>query len=179
MEMKTTSMKSWQKSLRETLAKTTPVDRSPRVAVIGIGNELGGDDAAGIALADRLSARAAGREDILVIDGGSAPENVTGPVRRFRPDVAVLVDAAQMGGDPGTIGWVDWRRAGGMSASTHTLPLTCFAQYLVDEVGCEVALLGIQPAHRAFGEPLSPAVRQTVDGLADGLSAILLEASAR
>jgi hydrogenase 3 maturation protease len=168
----------WQESLRRALIKT-PGDPPPRVAIVGIGNRLGGDDAAGVALADRLSARAAGREDILVIDGGSAPENITGPVRRFRPDVTVLIDAAQMGGDPGAVGWVDWRRAGGISASTHTLPLTCFAQYLVDEVGCEVVLLGIQPAHRAFGEPLSPAVRQAVDRLADGLSAILLEASAR
>lgn len=166
-------MRSWQTSLRRTLAKATPVDQPSRVAVIGIGSELGGDDAAGVELAERISARAAGREDILVIDGGPAPENVTGPVRRFRPDVVVMVDAVQMGRDPGTIDRVDWRRAEGLSASTHTLPLNCLAAYLAGELACEVVLLGIQPAQRGFGEPLSPPVRQAVDRLADGLDRIL------
>jgi hydrogenase 3 maturation protease len=174
MEMKTTFTPSWQGALRRTLAAIR-VDGSPRAAIVGIGSRLGGDDAAGAELADRLGAWAAGCENVLVIDGGPAPENVTGAVRRFRPDVAVLVDAVHFGGDPGAIAWVDWHKAEGLSASTHTLPLACLAQYLIDEMGCEVALLGIQPVHRAFGEPLSAAVRRAVNRLADGLSAILTE----
>ena len=44
------------------------------------------------------------------MEAGPAPENFTGPLRRFRPDLVLLVDAAQMDAEPGTIGWLTCRR---------------------------------------------------------------------
>lgn len=75
---------------------------SARVAVPGIGNHLFGDDGVGVLMARELTARAGRQADCLVLDAGTAPENFTGPLRRFRPDFVLLVDAAQLSAEPGT-----------------------------------------------------------------------------
>ncbi len=108
-----------------------------------------------------------------MIDGGAAPENFTGPVRRFRPDLVILVDAAQMDDLPGTIRWLDWTQTEGLSASTHTLPPHMLARYLVAETGCALGVIGIQPAQNAFGAPLSPAVEAAVAEIVTTLAAAL------
>jgi hydrogenase 3 maturation protease len=83
------------------------------------------------------------------------------------------IDAAQLGETPGTASWVDWRDADGLSASTHTLPPSVLASFLVSELGCDVVLLGIQPAGLEMGQPLSPAVQRAVTQLANALCAWL------
>ena len=47
------------------------------------------------------------------------------------------------------------------------------AQFLVSELGCEVALLGIQPASNQVDAPLSPVVEDAVDAVAAGMAAAL------
>jgi len=155
----------WRAALAAALARRRPADRPARVAVLGIGNELAGDDAAGIAVARALI----GRTQALVIDAGPAPENQTGPLRRFAPDLVLLVDAAQMGAPPGSVRWLDWREIEGLSASTHTLPLNLLAGYLVAEIGCDVAVIGLQPAGNETDTPLSTEARGAVEEVVRGL----------
>ena len=110
---------------------------------------------------------------LLIVEGGSAPENCTGLIRRFQPDLVLLVDAAHMQEPAGTIRWLDWKDITGLSAFTHSLPLYMFAQYLTAECHCAVALVGIQPLHTALGEPLSEPVCRAVRRAADSLSVLL------
>jgi hydrogenase 3 maturation protease len=134
-----------------------------RTAVLGIGNELRGDDAVGIVIARALQPLAASRDRLLVIDAGAVPENCTGLLRRFKPDYVLIIDAAWMDIAPGSVRWVAWQDTAGFTASTHSLPLHVLAGYLAAELGCEVAILGIQPADTTLGAPLSPIVQQSVD----------------
>jgi hydrogenase 3 maturation protease len=172
------SMKYWHKPLRQMLRKLRRADRVVRVAVVGIGHELRGDDAAGVILSQSLERLIAGYEEILVIAAGSSPENCTAQLRRFDPDCVLLLDAAQMGEKPGTVRWLSWQSASGVSATTHTLPLSLIGSYLSKELDCEVALLGIQPASIKIGTPLSPAVQTSVEALAEILANILSEGKA-
>jgi hydrogenase 3 maturation protease len=110
-----------------------------------------------------------GLETILVMDAGHAPENATSQLRRFRPKLVLLVDAAEMGETPGTIRLIDMDEIEGMSASTHSLPLSMLANYLVLELGCDVQLLGIQPKSNQVGESASPEVMQAVHEIVDDL----------
>lgn len=137
------------------------------MAIVGIGNEFNGDDAAGVWVARALQKReyAADAGRILVIEAGQAPENITGELRRFDPQVVLLVDAAQMGLPAGEIAFIPWETTTGMSASSHSLPLSMLARYLTLEFGCTVQLLGIQPAQNDPGAPLSQVVRNAVDEL--------------
>lgn len=148
---------------------------SARVAVVGIGNDLSGDDAVGPHVARELAERVGRRAGCLVLDAGTAPENFTGPLRRFRPDFVLLVDAAHLSAVPGTVAWLDWRQTDGLSASTHTLPASVLAQFLVEELACRLALLVIQPAQIEFGRPLSAPVHRAADRVVDRLAATLVQ----
>ena len=150
-----------------------PSPRPARVAIVGVGNELKADDGAGVRLVRELAERMPATPGVLLIDAGQAPENFTGPLRRFRPDLVIEVDAADQGAEPGTVAWVDWREADGLSASTHTLPPSVLASFLTADLGCEVALIGIQPAALDLKPALSPAVARAVNGLAETLSSWL------
>jgi len=132
---------------------------------MGIGNDLRGDDSAGLMVARTLlgDERFENVPDILIIDGGPAPENFTGKLRAFQPELVLFVDAAHMDEPPGTIQWIPLDSIDGMSASTHSLPLSMLAHYLVLELGCGVAVLGIQPGQNEIGTELTLAVCAAVD----------------
>jgi len=155
------------------------------VAVVGIGQTLNGDDAAGALVAQALLKRQrAGRSDaprpvpfsLFVIEAAHAPENCTGAVRRFAPDLVILVDAAEMGDPPGTVRWLDWRDTSGLGASTHSLPPSMVARYLAAELSCQVALIGIQVQDTSLGARVSPPVRRAIRTVSEGLKIFLLDA---
>jgi hydrogenase 3 maturation protease len=146
-----------------------------RIAVVGVGQELLGDDAAGLAVCQRLQELAGDRPSVLIIPAGPAPENCTAQLRRFAPDWVVLVDAARMEAAPGTVRWIPWEAAEADGGSTHTLPLRLLSEYLSTSMGCRVSLVGIQPAEIALGAPLSPPVREAVESVAQELADRLAE----
>jgi hydrogenase 3 maturation protease len=165
--------KSWQESLQADLKRLQKPDCAARLAVLGIGHELYGDDAVGVWMAGRLNELIPACESLLSVQGGPAPENFTGTLRRYKPDLVLLVDAALMNLQPGEIGWLSWQDTTGFSASTHTLPLHLLASYLTAELNCEVALLGIQPAQTQVGAPLSPKVQEAAEAIAKSITEIL------
>jgi hydrogenase maturation protease len=153
------------------------------VAVVGVGQELNGDDAAGVKVAQALSKKQrAGSSDahrpvpfaLLVVEAAHAPENCTGLIRRFVPDLVVLVDAAEMGDAPGTVRWLPWQETSELGASTHTLSPAMLARYLATELTCAVALIGIQRQDTRLGAPVSPPVRRAVRAVVRELAALLL-----
>lgn len=167
-----TSPRPWHQSLTTALSqKSSAGGEPPRVAVVGVGHELDGDDVAGVAVARELATYAAACDHLLVIDAGPAPENVTGALRHFDPDLIVFVDAAHLGETPGTVEWLPWQQTEGLSASSHTLPLHMVAKYLESELGATVALIGIQPADISQGAPVSEAVRIAVAEVTAGIVA--------
>jgi hydrogenase maturation protease HycI len=157
-------MSTWKKKLiRGKQRLEARLERPARTAILGVGQELSGDDAAGLEVARRMLIQKAG--GILVIEAGLAPENFTGALRRFGPDLVLLVDAAQMEASPGEICCLDPRETSGISACTHTFPLGLLAEYLSGSLGCEVALVGIQPAGNEFGAGLSEPVKAAVESV--------------
>jgi hydrogenase 3 maturation protease len=154
-------------------------NRPPRIAILGIGNSLRSDDAAGVLVARRLaqSRLTHDLDSILVIDAGHAPENTTAELRHFAPELVILIDAAEVGGAPGMIRQVEIDEIDGMSASTHTMPLSMLAKYLILELDCEVKILGIQPKSIDIGESVSEAIWLAVDEMVDGLIESLSEIS--
>ncbi len=123
-----------------------------------------------MAVARALQTALAGLDGVLVVDAGFAPEGCSGLLRRFGPDLVLFVDAADVGESPGTVRVVGRRSMGGVGGSTHTLPLSLLAGYLVETLECRVALIGIQPADTALGEPLSPAVGHAVQAVVAALA---------
>ncbi len=166
---------SWDAELRQTLSRLS-AERAPeqlRIAVVGIGQALRGDDGGGSAIAQRLRAQLPRRGLVQVLDGGAAPENQTVALRRFWPALVLLVDAAELEATPGTVRWLPWQTTSGMTASTHTLPPYLLASFLTATLKCEVYLIGLQPADTTLGAPLTPVVGQAVLTVADTLASLL------
>ena len=166
------SHNSWKASLHQLLNQQTA---ESRIAIVGIGNTLRSDDAAGILIARTLKKTRAFPEPkpILIMDAGHAPENATGELRSFAPDTVLLIDAVDMGEAPGTIRWVEMDEIEGMSASTHSLPLSMLASYLNWELKCDVNLLGIQLKTNDVGEIVSPEVLRAVDSVTRDVAGII------
>jgi len=86
----------------------------------------------------------------------------------------LIIDAAEMGETPGTVRWIPEESIDGMSASTHSLPLSMLARYLRLELDCQVILLGLQPGSNEVGERVSPEVLQAVHKVAEELETLFL-----
>lgn len=129
--------------------------------VFTVGAVLRGDDAAGPMLAKMLEQNPI--PGWTCIDGGQTPEDDLAVIRRMQPDVLLLVDAAQMGREPGTIAVVDERDVvSDLLITTHFLPITFLLEDL--KKSCkQVVFLGIQPAQLEFMEPLTPEVLKSVE----------------
>jgi hydrogenase 3 maturation protease len=151
---------------------TSELAGAERVAVLAVGSELHGDDAVGLLVGRRLDEL--GLPEIGVFIGATAPENCTGPIRRFSPTHLLLVDAADLGAEPGTVELLDPARLGGIAFTTHSLPLTVVVDYLLKSLpGCRVVVAGIQPASLDFGAELTPRVAAAVDSLVEAIRAAL------
>ena len=157
-------------TLQQNLQRLADLKPDPRVAILGVGNELRGDDGIGPEVVRALQKTLAGRSNFFLADTGPAPENFTGALRRFAPDLIFLIDAAALYGEPGSIYWIDWGEASGFSASSHTLPLSILVEYLTAELSCEAFLIGIQPEDTTLGAPLSKPVETAKDILVHALT---------
>lgn len=161
-------MESWEQVLRQ------EIRRSARVAVIGVGNAARGDDAAGaFAARDLLGGRLPLPEKALVIDAGDVPENFTGVIRAFKPDLVVIVDSARAGQPPGSVFLVDPADVAEEDISTHRVPLSRLARYVRETMGSRVMILGIAPSSLEEGAAVVPAVGRAVRRVVSALRSAL------
>ncbi len=128
--------------------------------LLTVGNGMMGDDGAGALLAQMM--REDPLADWIVLNGGSAPENVVYRIREMVAQRVLVVDAADMGLPPGSIRLIHADRLNDpFLMTTHTLPLTFLIESLHEFVP-QVELLGIQPGIVAFGYPISDPVQKAV-----------------
>jgi hydrogenase 3 maturation protease len=142
------------------------LEGATRLAVMGVGSELRADDAAGLLVARAIARALPGRSDLLVVEGHSAPENFTGEILRFEASHLVIVDCAELGEAPGTLRLFPSEEMGGLSSSTHSLPLSIVIAYLDRHRSCETIVIGIQPKTIAFGERATEEILRAVDHVA-------------
>lgn len=147
---------------------------SVRLCILGAGSCLMADDAAGVMVTDALIERFGEKPGrFAVFSGGTAPECFTGEIKKFKPGLVLIIDAADLGLATGEIASIDPSVVSGVSFSTHMLPLKVMLEYLTKEIGCRTALLGIQPACLEFGGEMTPEVAETVGELTRALIDIL------
>jgi hydrogenase 3 maturation protease len=140
------------------------LEKATRIAVLGIGSEFRGDDAAGVIAAERLAKKRSPNKKITlgVFHGATAPENLTGEIRRFKPSHLVIIDTIDAGQKPGTIILLQPDVIGGATFSTHTMPAAILADYLGKTTGCKTVIIGIQGRSLSFGSTMAKSVRESV-----------------
>ncbi len=137
-----------------------------QIVILGIGNEFSGDDSLGFQAARKLKRALSNTSGVEVLTVGTAPENFTGLLRKLSPSHVVLIDAAEMGEIAGAIELIEPHRIEKRMPSTHTMPLYMLTEYLEQELGARVLVLGIQPEGLSFGSAVSGEVEVSIDKLA-------------
>lgn len=157
----------WRSVLRREVAAAR------RLVVLGVGDSENGDDAAGVLCAEEVRRGLQGRRlrRIKVVVGANAPENATGLIRRFRPTLVLIVDAALSRRRPGSVFFVKRKDLADESLTTHAIPLRFLSAYIEETIGCRVLLLGIQPKAVARGTPLSTRVKSAARAVAEEILA--------
>lgn len=140
--------------------------------IIGVGNELGCDDAAGIELAKQMKGQLSRRGRVSIIEAGTTPENFTSIIRRIHPSHILIIDAAQMGLQPGSVRIVERNEITGFSFSTHALPLSFLVDHLKDS-GAIIIVVGIEPLNIGYGKELSKPIMEGIANLAGILRQII------
>ena len=135
-----------------------------------VGNSMMGDDGAGPLLAEKCAAAPKG--NWVVIDGGSAPENDIVAIRELRPTRLLIVDATDMGLNPGEIRIIDPADIAEMfMMTTHNMPLNYLIDQLKEDIG-EVIFLGIQPDIVGFYYPMTQPIKDAVETVYQRLEAV-------
>jgi len=119
------------------------ITNTHRLAIVGIGDECTPPDRPGMHAAREMKKE--NLPDVEVFLAGTVPESITGPLRRYRPDHVLFLDAADMGARPGIIAVIEPQHIPATLVSTHVLPLSVVMEYVERETGAGVTLLGIQP----------------------------------
>lgn len=132
-----------------------------KVIIIGIGNPLRGDDAAGVVLAGRLE----GNVRALCIDAGTAPENYLGKIAKEKPDTVLFADAVHLERSPGEYEILKSRDILRTGFTTHDISPALLIDYLERETSAGIFLLGIQPEDLAFGSEMTGPVSRSVTEL--------------
>jgi len=164
-------------ALRENLAQW--LGGATRLAVLAVGSRLRGDDAAGLlttALLRRQLHKTPAAFGVILLKGDTAPENVTGQIKNFRPSHLLILDAADIGREAGHVERVDPNAlSANLSATSHALPIKMVIDYIHHYAPCAVTIVGIQPARIEFGQRITPRVRLACERLAHVLAEVIFQ----
>ncbi|MCS7368561.1 MAG: hydrogenase maturation peptidase HycI [archaeon GBS-70-058] len=152
-----------------------------KAVIMGIGNELRGDDAAGLKVIELLNEKikkwdyADNFGLIMLLNCGMVPENFLGKIEAFSPSHIIIIDAVEMSKPPGTIGI--FRREDllhSTTISTHNISPEILFAYFEEIVGAKVLLVGIQPKILDFYEGLSQEVYKSVELIANVIWRVII-----
>jgi hydrogenase 3 maturation protease len=161
--------KDWKKSV------TAGVKGRGRIVILGVGNPLKGDDAAGLLCAEALlkGIPAKDRRGVKILRTYDVPENYTGIIRKFRPTRVIIIDAALAGLKPGDIFVLEKEKIAIEEISSHKIPLMVLISYLEQSIGCRVTVIGIQAYDLSFGAPVNPVIKAAVKTVSDYLMGLI------
>ncbi|MFZ0033893.1 MAG: hydrogenase 3 maturation endopeptidase HyCI [Sedimentisphaerales bacterium] len=152
------------------------LENARRVAVLGIGSELRGDDVAGILSAqhiEKITRRKNAPPEVLVFIGGTAPENLTGEIKKFQPTHLIIIDSADLDAEPGYVRVLNPDEIGGISFCTHSLPIKVMTDYLLQSFDCQIMTIGIQPKTLTVGAHPSKQIVQAAKQLSTTIAKLL------
>lgn len=164
-------MSGLKKSLQNRL------EGAARIAVLGIGSLLRADDAVGMLVAkevEKSRGKTNKKPEVKVFFGETAPENLTGEIKKFKPDHLIIIDAGDTGKEPGAITLISPKEETSVSFSTHQLPTGIMIDYLLKFIKCRVTVIVIQPKTLVFNQSLSKEAAGAVKALSSTLNQLFV-----
>lgn len=145
----------------ESLAQA--LEGASQVILVGIGNELNGDDGFGVRAAEDIGTYGM----VKSIMAHTVPENFINRIAAEKPTHVIFADAAILDAPPGTLQLIDFSDMACMRTMTHRIPLAKIIERLLSLHECKVLIVGVQPKSMEVGAPLSEEVSKAVKDLAD------------
>lgn len=137
--------------------------RGKKFLILGIGNELKGDDRAGPYIVSKLKTKNK-------INCGEVPENFIGKIKKINPEVIVIIDAVDFEAKTGEIVIDELKDFSEPTLSTHSPSLKLFCSFFPDT---KFYLIGIKPKGLGFGEEMSEEVKKSADEIIEKLNRFL------
>ncbi len=142
-----------------------------KVTIAAIGNIIRGDDGLGPKIIELLKAR---KIKAGLFDCGTAPENYIFPMLASLCDTLILIDAANMGIEPGMARVLDVNDVANVSFSTHSPSPRLFIDLLkMGKEDLNIFIISLQPKDTSLGAPMSEEVLKGLEALTDVLSEAL------
>jgi len=160
-----------EKNLEEELK--TWISGFKKIVILGIGNPIRKDDYVGVAIAKLLKEK--NLLNTLILECETVPESFTSIIKEAKPTHVLMIDAANLNATPGFAKMISIDEINGFSLSTHDLPLSLLAKFIVYETKAKVALLGIQPKTLDFGEGLTNELSEASKKIAKIIEKVLIE----
>ena len=126
---------------------------------MGVGNTLKGDDGIGCWIAKIFK-----EKNWLSLDCGTAPENFTSVIRKNKPEILVIVDAADMDINEGGLRVVPEEKIENIGISTHNMPLSFLINYLKDSAR-KIIFIGVQPKTIRDSDEISEELKKSAEHL--------------
>ncbi len=151
---------NWRFKLRQVIADS----RTP-VHLVGVGNELRTDDAAGLEVVSRLRSKlgATPAAGVKIHGTSAAPERLLGTLASKHGKIVVF-DAVDASMGPGGVVFRPMADTMYGFFGTHNIPFR-LVPGVSGRLG-DIFLVGVQPASLEVGEGLSDAVRESVNQIA-------------
>ncbi len=146
-----------------------------KICILGIGNYDRADDYVGSAVIELLEQKVI-PNNIQLINAGPVPEAVTATIKRFEPDFLIIVDAAQMEEEPGTIRIFSEKNVDSAYMITpHKVSMKMYTQYLKHFLkNLKTVFIGIQPKSLRYYEGMTENVKASADFVSELLEKMLL-----
>jgi hydrogenase maturation protease len=138
----------------------------PRTLILGLGNVLLTDEAAGPEVVRRLAAGHDGGDPIEFLDGGTLSFTLAVPIGQCNQ--LIVVDAAAMGDPPGSVRVFEGedmdQQLSRHAKSVHEVSLADLMDMarLTDSLPPRRALIGIEPGIVDWGDALTPEVEAAI-----------------
>lgn len=124
--------------------------------IVGMGNRIKSDDGAGIYICEEL--RKQGIEKIVIAE--NSIENYIGKINRYKAKTILMIDAVDMGEEPGIFKLLPVDKIQNTTTNTHNLSIRTISSFFETK---DQWVLAIQPEEVSFGMGLSTRVQSAAN----------------
>lgn len=135
-----------------------------RLAILGIGNSLRGDDAIGLEIVKKLIHKVP--NNVIIFECDTSPENFLSKIEKIKPTHVLIIDAAQIDEEAGKAQIINPSKISKTTLSTHTIPLSFLVGILHESIKTKIMLLGVQPENIEYGKGLSLKLQRVANEIA-------------
>lgn len=139
-----------------------------RAVVLGIGNTILTDEAAGVRTVEALEKAFKIPDDVLLIDGGTSGMEMIEDLSNL--DLLIVLDVVKTGAAPGTLVKIAGDEIpiffrSKLSPHQIALPDVLASLELLDAIPKEIIVLGVEPISLELGMEMTPVIAAQIPGL--------------